>query len=36
VVLINVSPIDYGHVLLCPKVLDCIPQVGGQNAPRCG
>lgn len=27
IVLINVSPIDYGHVLLCPKVLDCIPQV---------
>jgi GDP-L-galactose phosphorylase len=27
VVLINVSPIDYGHVLLCPRVLDCIPQV---------
>eukprot|EP00879_Flechtneria_rotunda_P001794 GHRR01001958.1.p1 GENE.GHRR01001958.1~~GHRR01001958.1.p1 ORF type:complete len:492 (+),score=166.82 GHRR01001958.1:401-1876(+) len=26
-VLINVSPIDYGHVLLCPRVLDCIPQV---------
>lgn len=21
------SPIDYGHVLLCPRVLDCIPQV---------
>ncbi|WIA33989.1 hypothetical protein OEZ86_012374 [Tetradesmus obliquus] len=27
VVVINVSPIDYGHVLLCPRVLDCIPQV---------
>jgi len=25
--LINVSPIDYGHVLLCPRVLDCLPQV---------
>jgi GDP-L-galactose phosphorylase len=25
-VLINVSPIDYGHVLLCPRVLDCLPQ----------
>lgn len=30
VVVINVSPIDYGHVLLCPRVLDCIPQVGAQ------
>eukprot|EP00775_Hariotina_reticulata_P005628 gene5628-5867_t len=29
VVLINVSPIDYGHVLLCPRVLDCIPQRSG-------
>jgi len=26
VVLINVSPIEYGHVLLCPRVLDCLPQ----------
>lgn len=26
-VVINVSPIEYGHVLLCPKVLDCIPQL---------
>jgi GDP-L-galactose phosphorylase len=25
-VLINVSPIDYGHALLCPRVLDCLPQ----------
>jgi GDP-L-galactose phosphorylase len=25
-VLINVSPIEYGHVLLCPRVLDCLPQ----------
>lgn len=24
--LINVSPIEYGHVLLCPRVLDCLPQ----------
>ncbi len=27
VVLINVSPIEYGHVLLVPRVNDCIPQV---------
>ncbi|KAI8464721.1 MAG: GDP-L-galactose phosphorylase 1-like protein [Monoraphidium minutum] len=26
-VLINVSPIDYGHVLLCPRVLDNLPQL---------
>lgn len=26
-VLINVSPIEYGHVLLVPRVLDCLPQV---------
>ena len=26
-VLINVSPIEYGHVLLVPRVNDCIPQV---------
>lgn len=26
VVLINVSPIEYGHVLLCPRVTDCLPQ----------
>lgn len=26
-VLINVSPIEYGHVLLVPQVLDCLPQV---------
>jgi GDP-L-galactose phosphorylase len=25
--LVNVSPIDYGHVLLCPRVLDCLPQL---------
>lgn len=25
-VLINVSPIEYGHVLLCPRVTDCLPQ----------
>jgi GDP-L-galactose phosphorylase len=25
-VVINVSPIEYGHVLLCPRVLDCLPQ----------
>ena len=25
-VLINVSPIEYGHVLLVPRVNDCIPQ----------
>ncbi|KAM7524276.1 hypothetical protein LguiA_014178 [Lonicera macranthoides] len=26
VVAINVSPIEYGHVLLLPRVLDCLPQ----------
>ena len=26
-VLINVSPIEYGHVLLCPRVLDDLPQL---------
>ncbi|XP_068642212.1 GDP-L-galactose phosphorylase 2-like [Aristolochia californica] len=26
VVVINVSPIEYGHVLLIPRVLDCLPQ----------
>ncbi|WKA03614.1 hypothetical protein VitviT2T_021714 [Vitis vinifera] len=26
VVAINVSPIEYGHVLLIPHVLDCLPQ----------
>ncbi|XP_078434027.1 GDP-L-galactose phosphorylase 1-like isoform X2 [Wolffia australiana] len=26
VVTINVSPIEYGHVLLIPRVLDCFPQ----------
>ncbi|XP_002976520.2 GDP-L-galactose phosphorylase 1 [Selaginella moellendorffii] len=26
VVVINVSPIEYGHILLVPRVLDCIPQ----------
>lgn len=26
-VLINVSPIEYGHVLLVPRVMDCLPQV---------
>jgi len=26
VIAINVSPIDYGHVLLVPRVLDCLPQ----------
>jgi GDP-L-galactose phosphorylase len=26
VVLINVSPIEYGHVLLCPRVTDKLPQ----------
>ena len=25
-VFINVSPIEYGHVLLVPRVLDCLPQ----------
>lgn len=31
-VLINVSPIEYGHVLLVPRVNDCIPQVVDQTA----
>lgn len=26
VIAINVSPIEYGHVLLVPRVLDCLPQ----------
>nr|DAD32095.1 TPA_asm: hypothetical protein HUJ06_010945 [Nelumbo nucifera] len=26
VIAINVSPIEYGHVLLIPRVLDCLPQ----------
>ncbi|KAJ4766375.1 GDP-L-galactose phosphorylase 1 [Rhynchospora pubera] len=26
IVAINVSPIEYGHVLLIPRVLDCVPQ----------
>ncbi|CAN6445475.1 unnamed protein product [Victoria cruziana] len=26
VLAINVSPIEYGHVLLIPRVLDCLPQ----------
>ncbi|KZV44491.1 GDP-L-galactose phosphorylase 1 [Dorcoceras hygrometricum] len=26
VVAINVSPIDYGHVLLIPRILECLPQ----------
>ncbi|XP_030441061.1 GDP-L-galactose phosphorylase 1-like [Syzygium oleosum] len=26
VVAINVSPIEYGHVLLVPRILDCLPQ----------
>ncbi|XP_018683880.2 GDP-L-galactose phosphorylase 1 isoform X1 [Musa acuminata AAA Group] len=26
VIAINVSPIDYGHVLLIPRILDCLPQ----------
>jgi len=26
VVLINVSPIEYGHILLVPRVTDCLPQ----------
>ncbi|XP_047321896.1 GDP-L-galactose phosphorylase 2-like [Impatiens glandulifera] len=27
IVAINVSPIEYGHVLLIPRVLDCLPQM---------
>ncbi|XP_054796867.1 GDP-L-galactose phosphorylase 1-like isoform X2 [Prosopis cineraria] len=26
VVAINVSPLEYGHVLLIPRILDCLPQ----------
>ncbi|CAM6116459.1 unnamed protein product [Calypogeia fissa] len=26
VLVINVSPIEYGHILLVPRVMDCIPQ----------
>ncbi|GLU10680.1 hypothetical protein SLE2022_274660 [Rubroshorea leprosula] len=26
IIAINVSPIEYGHVLLIPRVLDCLPQ----------
>lgn len=26
VIVINVSPIEYGHILLVPRVMDCIPQ----------
>ena len=26
-VLINVSPIEYGHVLLCPRILEKVPQL---------
>jgi len=26
VVLINVSPIEYGHLLLVPRIFDCLPQ----------
>lgn len=26
-VLINISPIEYGHVLLVPRVFDCLPQL---------
>jgi GDP-L-galactose phosphorylase len=31
-VLINMSPIEYGHVLLVPRVNDCIPQVVDQTS----
>jgi GDP-L-galactose phosphorylase len=31
-VLINVSPIEYGHVLLVPRVNDCIPQIVDQTS----
>lgn len=30
-VLINVSPIEYGHMLLVPRVNDCIPQLVDQT-----
>lgn len=26
-VLINVSPIEYGHVLLVPRIGECLPQL---------
>ncbi|CAM6119174.1 unnamed protein product [Calypogeia fissa] len=26
ILVINVSPIEYGHILLVPRVMDCIPQ----------
>ncbi|PHT56691.1 GDP-L-galactose phosphorylase 1 [Capsicum baccatum] len=31
IVAINVSPIEYGHVLLIPRVLDCLPQRIGRD-----
>ena len=34
-VLINVSPIEYGHVLLVPRVLDRLPQVTTKADPLC-
>lgn len=33
-VLINVSPIDYGHVLLCPDVLSARPQLADAGSLR--
>uniref|UniRef100_A0A7S0S0V6 GDP-D-glucose phosphorylase 1 n=1 Tax=Chlamydomonas leiostraca TaxID=1034604 RepID=A0A7S0S0V6_9CHLO len=35
-VLVNVSPIDYGHVLLVPNVLHCQPQLLTTDAVLCG
>ncbi len=31
-VYINVSPIEYGHVLLVPRVMDCCPQVRASSS----
>ena len=33
-VYINVSPIEYGHVLLVPRVMDCLPQVCGASGGK--
>lgn len=33
-VYINVSPIEYGHVLLVPRVMDCLPQVQDAGSGR--
>ena len=33
-VFINISPIEYGHVLLVPRVLDCLNQVSHPFLPH--